>query len=121
MTLAGPGGVGKTRLAIEAARAAAPGFPDGVVFVDLAPLRDPTLVLSTIGRTLGVRESPGLPPDRALAAAIGTQRLLLVLDNLEQVVEAAAGIAALLEACPRLAVWRPAEQCWPSEVKRFSQ
>ncbi len=81
-----------------------PSFPDGVVFVDLAPVRDPALVPSTIARALDVREAPGLPPDRALAAAIGERRLLLVLDNLEQVVEAAAGIAALLAACPRLAV-----------------
>ncbi len=104
VTLTGPGGVGKTRLAIEAARAAAPAFPDGVVFVDLAPLRDPALVLPAIAQVLEVREAPGIPLDRALAAALGERRLLLVLDNLEQVVAAAAGIAALLTACPQLVV-----------------
>ena len=104
VTLTGPGGVGKTRLAIDAARAAASSFPDGVGFVDLSPLRDPALVLPAIAQALEVREVPGMPLDRALAAAIGERRLLLVLDNLEQVVEAASGIAGLLTACPRLAV-----------------
>ncbi len=104
VTLIGPGGVGKTRLAIDAARTAAPAFPAGVVFVDLAPLRDPALVLPAIAQALDVREAPGIPPDRALAIALGERRPLLVLDNLEQVVAAAAGIAALLTACPRLVV-----------------
>ncbi len=68
VTLTGPGGVGKTRLAIEAARTAAPAFPDGVVFVDLSPLREPALVLPAIAQALDVREAPGLPLDRTLAA-----------------------------------------------------
>ncbi len=104
VTLTGPGGVGKTRLAIDAARTATPVFPEGMVFVDLAPVRDPALVLPAIAQALEVREAPGIPLDRALAAALGNRRILLVLDNFEHVVAAAAGIAALLATCPHLVV-----------------
>ena len=104
VTLIGPGGVGKTRLAIEAARAAEPSFPDGLAFVDLSPVRDPAQVLPTITRALGVREAPGTELADAVALAIGEGRRLMVLDNLEQVVESAADVAALLTACPHLAV-----------------
>ncbi len=104
VTLTGPGGVGKTRLAIEAARAAAAAFADGVTFVDLSPVRDPELVLPTVAQALGIRETGSIPPADALATAIGDRRALLVLDNLEQILDAAPDIAALLSRCPRLAV-----------------
>ena len=104
VTLTGPGGTGKTRLAQEVARAIGQRFPDGVAYVELAPLRDPALVLLTIARALGVEESGDTPMVNLLAAAIGDKRLLLVLDNLEQVATAAADLAALLASCPGLAL-----------------
>jgi predicted ATPase/class 3 adenylate cyclase len=94
VTLTGPGGAGKTRLAIEAAAEVVGDYPAGVFWVGLAPLRDPALVLETISQTLGGRDD--------LAGHIGTRRVLLLLDNLEQVIEAAPGLAGLLEACPNL-------------------
>ena len=104
VTLTGPGGIGKTRLAQEAARAAGTRFPAGVAFIDLAPLREPGLVLPSIARALLVDESGGQPIAELVATAIGERRLLLVLDNLEQLPAAGPGIAALLAACPNLAV-----------------
>jgi predicted ATPase/class 3 adenylate cyclase len=94
VTLTGPGGSGKTRLAIEAAAELVPDQRNGVFWVGLAPLRDPALVLETIGRTLGAKDG--------LAAHIGEKEMLLLLDNFEQVVEAATDIPLLLEACPNL-------------------
>ena len=94
MTLTGPGGSGKTRLAIEAAAELVPDFKAGVFWVSLAALRDPALVVETIAQTLGAKEK--------LAAHIGERELLLVLDNFEQVVDAAPELAALVEACPNL-------------------
>jgi non-specific serine/threonine protein kinase len=104
VTLIGPGGVGKTRLAIDAARQAAPAFPDGVTFVDLAPIRDPALVLPVIARALDVRETPGRTLPEVLTAALDVSQTLLVLDNVEQVIDAATEIAGLLVSCPRLAM-----------------
>jgi predicted ATPase/class 3 adenylate cyclase len=104
VTLTGPGGSGKTRLAIEIAGEVLDGFPDGVYFVDLSPLRDPSLVVARIASTLSVREAPGEDLRDTLAAFLAEKRLLLVLDNFEQVLAAAADIAALLAACPQLAV-----------------
>jgi predicted ATPase/class 3 adenylate cyclase len=94
VTLAGPGGTGKTRLAVEAAGELVSEFGAGVFWIGLAPVRDPALVLDTVARTLGAQQE--------LAAHIGRQRLLLVLDNLEQVIESAVELAALLRACPNL-------------------
>ena len=94
VTLSGPGGTGKTRLAIEAATELVGDFAAGVYWVELAAVRDPTLVVGEIARTLGA--------NRGVAEQIGERELLLVLDNLEQVVEAAPDLAALLRACPRL-------------------
>jgi predicted ATPase len=94
LTLTGPGGSGKTRLAIEAAATLVPDFKAGVFWVGLAALRDPVLVPETIGQTIGAKEG--------LAAHIGEREMLLLLDNFEQVVEAAPALATLVETCPNL-------------------
>ena len=104
ITLTGPGGVGKTRLAIEVARRVADDFADGVAFVDLAPLRDPALVLPTVAQRLGLEEREATPLADRLAASLRGKRLLLLLDNLEHLVEARGAILGLLESCPRLVV-----------------
>ena len=93
----GPGGIGKTRLAIETARTVAEAFPGGVVFVPLSPLSDASLVLGTIADTLGAHREPGVEPLDVAAAALGDEPTLLVLDNFEQVVAARTDVAALLE------------------------
>jgi len=104
LTLTGPGGVGKTRLALRVAETVVPQVADGPVFVGLAAVTDAALVLPTIARTLGIRadDAPALP--ERLATALGDRALLLVLDNVEQVVRAAPDVAALLAACPGLTV-----------------
>ncbi|MBW3556543.1 MAG: helix-turn-helix domain-containing protein [Actinobacteria bacterium] len=102
LTLNGPGGVGKTRVAIEVAQRAADGFTDGAVFVDLAPLRDPALVLATIARSLGMDELEATPLHDRLVAALRHKQLLLVLDNFDHVVAAGPDVLALLESCPRV-------------------
>ncbi|MGH2482995.1 MAG: ATP-binding protein [Candidatus Limnocylindria bacterium] len=94
LTLTGPGGSGKTRLAIEAAATVVPTFKAGVFWVGLAPLRDPALVTETIGQVLGAKNG--------LAEHIGEREMLLLLDNLEQVVAAAPELASLVETCPNL-------------------
>lgn len=94
VTLSGPGGSGKTRLAIEAAADVVGEMTAGVFWVALATVRDPALVTETIGQVLGARDD--------LAVHIGSRQLLLVLDNLEQVIDAAAKLVALLTACPNL-------------------
>ena len=103
LTLTGPGGVGKTRLALRIGEDAATAFPDGVVFVPLAAIADPDLVLPTIAWELGVRELGARPLPELLVAYLQSKRLLLVLDNFEQVRPAAIQIAALLARCPGLA------------------
>lgn len=104
LTLTGPGGVGKTRLAIEAARNSREAFVDGVVFLPLAPLRDPTLVVSTIAEALGLREERGEDLREILKRFLRDRQVLLVPDNFEHVVEAAPEVANLMEACPNLTV-----------------
>jgi predicted ATPase/DNA-binding SARP family transcriptional activator len=96
LTLTGPPGTGKTRLAIEAADGMSDAFPDGVVFVELAPLRDPGLVVTTIAGALGVREEPERPLADIVASVLRTRRLLLVLDNFEQLLAAAPLLSSLL-------------------------
>ena len=96
LTLTGPGGTGKTRLALQAAAASAERFPDGVFWVPLAPLRDPELVLEAAGQALGAADG--------LAGHIGDRRLLVLLDNFEHVVDAAESLGELLAACPELTV-----------------
>lgn len=99
LTLTGPGGVGKTRLAIQIATELAADFADGVRFVDLAPIADPALVALTMARALGLREASDRAPDEALIDALRDRQLLLLLDNFEQVADAAPGVARLLVAC----------------------
>ncbi len=101
LTLIGTGGVGKTRLAVEAARRARDDFPDGVLFVDLAATGDPAMLLPSIAQAIGASEHE-LGPAEALALALGGRRTLLVLDNLEQIVAAAPALATLLTVCQTL-------------------
>jgi predicted ATPase/DNA-binding XRE family transcriptional regulator len=104
LTLTGIGGVGKTRLAIQAAREATGLFPDGVAFVSLAHLADTGLLVSTVARSLGVREATGQIPREALQAHLRDKRLLLILDNFEHLLEAAPEVSGLIEFCYGLKV-----------------
>jgi predicted ATPase/class 3 adenylate cyclase len=104
LTLTGPGGTGKTRLAIQAAAELVEAFPDGVIFVGLAPVTDPGLVVPAIAQALGAREAAGQSLLESLAEQVGDRRLLLVLDNFEQVLAAAPVVVELLGACPQLKV-----------------
>jgi predicted ATPase/DNA-binding CsgD family transcriptional regulator len=104
LTLTGTGGVGKTRLALRAAAMVAGEFPDGVTVVPLAPISDPDLVASAIITALAVREASEDSLVERLKAVLRDKRLLLVLDNFEQVIEAAPLVADLLGACPDVTV-----------------
>jgi predicted ATPase/class 3 adenylate cyclase len=97
LTMTGPGGTGKTRLSIEAARAAADAFPDGVAFVPLAPISDPQLVGATIRQTLGLKEEPGRSSLDTVTDRIRGSRMLLILDNFEQVLGAVGIVAGILD------------------------
>jgi predicted ATPase/class 3 adenylate cyclase len=94
VTLTGPGGSGKTRLAVEAATELIPAFAAGVFWVELAPLRDPALVTETIAQVLGAKDG--------LVEHVGEREMLLLLDNFEQVIEAATELGPVLERCPKL-------------------
>ena len=102
LTLTGPGGTGKTRLSLQVAAAAADDFPDGVWFVTLDAVRDPALVAPTIARTLGIADNVTRTAVEMLAERIGDGRVLLVLDNFEQVIEAAPDVADILRRCPNV-------------------
>jgi transcriptional regulator with XRE-family HTH domain len=102
VTLTGTGGVGKTRLALQIARALADSFPDGVWFVNLAPISDPALVLPTIAQALGIREQAGTSIAETLRTGLSEKQVLVLLDNFEQVVMAAPELAALLTDLPML-------------------
>jgi predicted ATPase/DNA-binding CsgD family transcriptional regulator len=104
LTVTGAGGTGKTRVALAVAAIASDVFPDGVVFVDLAPLTSATMVLPAIAAALGVRESASQSVESALSRSLATKRLLLVLDNCEHVVAAAPDIATLLTDHPVLTI-----------------
>ncbi len=104
LTLTGPGGSGKTRLALETARGVLEQFPDGIVFVDMTPLREAGLVLSTVADGLGIRGDERVALLDRLRLALARQRLLLVLDNFEHLLGAAPHVGALLAACPDLKV-----------------
>lgn len=105
LTLTGPGGCGKTRLALRVAREAAGSFGDGVWWVDLASLSDPELVTQAVARAIGVREAPGRSLLEPLIEHLERGEVLLVLDNCEHLIGACAALVdALLEGCPRLDV-----------------
>ena len=97
LTLTGPGGSGKTRLAIEAAATLVPSYKAGVFWVGLASLRDVALVTETIAQTLGAKDG--------LAEHIAEREMLLLLDNLEQVIDAAPALSGLVQACPNLTLF----------------
>jgi hypothetical protein len=126
LTLTGPGGVGKTRLALQLAADALDAFPDGAFFVDLATATDPSATLPLIAAALGVREGGGLSLKEATVALLAPKRLLLVLDNLEQIRPAGdlgRDLAELLGAAPSLTLLATsrspvrirAEREWPVE------
>ena len=109
VTVTGPGGAGKTRLAGQVARAVAGRFADGAWLAELAPVRDAAQVPAVVAAVLGVREQPGVPAGEAVARVLARQQLLLVLDNCEHVLGAAAELAP---GCWRRVMtcgcWRPA-------------
>jgi predicted ATPase len=104
LTLHGPGGVGKTRLALAVARAASAEYADGVVFVDLAPLREHQLVAAKIAWAAGVQETSAQSARDLLLAHLAERQVLLVLDNFEHLLEAAPLLTEILSTCPRVAV-----------------
>ena len=104
VTLTGPGGTGKTRLGLQVAADVSELFKSGVFFVNLAPIRDPALVVPTIAETLAIREGSGRTLLERVTEELRQRQVLLLLDNFEQVVSAAEQVAALLAACPHLKV-----------------
>ena len=123
LTLTGVGGVGKTRLAVQTAAEVIDEYPDGAWFVALAPLRDASLVATTIAETMQIPEQPPTPMVETLCNALGPQRCLIVLDNCEHVVSATARVVdTLLERCPdvrflatsREALGVDGETAWPT-------
>jgi len=105
VSLVGAGGIGKTRLSLEVARRLLPRFPDGVFVAELGPLANPELVPATVASALGLTHGAGAVSPEGVARAVGARKLLLIIDNCEHVIEAAAGIAeALLRAGPGLSL-----------------
>jgi predicted ATPase len=105
LTLTGAGGVGKTRLALELADLVLAERSEGVWFVDLAPLSDPTLVAAKLASVLGVPEAPGRSLQESLIVAVGSRELLLVFDNCEHLIDSVAILAeSLVTRCPRMAI-----------------
>ena len=103
LTLTGPGGTGKTRLALQAAAEAADSYPDGVIWVPLAPVRDAALLIVAVAEALQLREQPERTFVETIAQALAGRRTLLLLDNVEHLLPSAArDVAGLLEACPTL-------------------
>jgi predicted ATPase/DNA-binding CsgD family transcriptional regulator len=102
LTLTGTGGVGKTRLALQVATELLDDFGDGVSFISLAPISNPELLIPTIAHTLGLRETGNRPLLDLLKSSLQNKRLLLLLDNFEQIISAAPILANLLEACPQV-------------------
>ena len=113
VTITGPGGSGKTRLAAEVARRVAGRFADEAWLAELALVQDPAQVPAVVAAALGVREQPGVPAAEAVARVLARQQLLLVLDNCEHVIGAAAQLCAgLLAVCDDVRCWRPAGSRW---------
>src|SRR5258708_12163307 len=104
LTITGPPGAGKTRLAVAVAAKLASASSDGVWFVDLAPIHDARLLPTAIGRTAGVREQRGELARARIERHIGDRQILLLLDNFEHLLPAAATVAELLASCPNLKV-----------------
>src|ERR1700716_4015690 len=105
VTLTGPGGVGKTRLALKLAIDVRRAFGDGVSLVELDQLLDPALVPHTVAKSLGLREQAGHPPTATLADYLAQRRVLLLLDNCEHLVDPVAMLAdTLLRSCPQLRI-----------------
>jgi predicted ATPase/DNA-binding SARP family transcriptional activator len=122
VTLTGVGGCGKTRLALQVADELLDGFQDGIWFVDLAPLNEPSLLGGAVARVLGVRETPDQPLIETIVEALRSKHLLLILDNCEHLIEASASLAiTLLQCCPTVYILATSrtrldvagEQTWP--------
>jgi predicted ATPase/DNA-binding CsgD family transcriptional regulator len=121
VTVTGPGGVGKTRLAVAVAGEVADQFPDAVYFVELSAITDKARVPAEVAAALGVRQVPGRSPQEALAAALSAQRLLLVLDNCEHVLTAVAELCGnLLKSADDLRILATSrEQLWVGGETRY--
>ena len=105
VTVVGPGGVGKTRLALQVAFDVLDEFDDGVWLVELAPLADPASVPRAVASAMGIAEVPGQSTEEVLASALGSKAALLILDNCEHLLDAVAGLAQMLsERCPNLVI-----------------
>lgn len=104
LTLTGPGGSGKTHLALHIAHEFGERFADRMFFVPVGPVSDPTLVISAIAQVLAVRETGGQPVIEGVKLALRQKHVLLLLDNVEKVIEAAPQFVELLEACPHVQV-----------------
>ena len=105
VTLLGMGGLGKTRLSLQVAAELTPQYPDGVWFIDLAPIRDPGLVVSEVAQVLDVMEERGRPLSQTVCGYLKTRRVLLILDNCEHLTKAAADLAnAVLRAAPKVCI-----------------
>jgi len=122
VTLTGPGGCGKTRLALRTATLAASSFQDGARLVELAALTDPALVPATIAETLEVSEREATDPMAGIVRALADRELLIVLDNCEHVLESAArAVACWPGSAARSASWPPAGNAWTCRASWFSR
>ena len=102
VTLTGPGGTGKTSLAAALGAQLLPSFPDGIFFVDLSALNDPALVIPVLAQTLALKETPGRTLQQSLTEHLSSKEMLVILDNFEQVIDAAPDVSALLTKAPAL-------------------